>query len=88
MPSRVYLASARSFIHEKSFRGAGSALWESTMGTSGSPLQQPERPRCSRSAGHRLDGVSSAHWAVSSSPLEGSDILHRLAGVSAQPPGP
>lgn len=85
MPSRAYLASARSFIHEKSFRGAGSALWESTMGTSGSPFQQPEEPRCSRSAGHRLDGVSSARWAISSSPLEGSDTLHRLDGVSAQP---
>ena len=88
MPSRAYLASARRFIHKKSFHGAGSALWESTMGTSGSPFQQPEEPRCSLSAGHRLDGVSSAGWAVSSSPLEGSDTLHRLDGVSAQSLGP
>lgn len=78
MPSTVYLASLWSFTHEKSFREAGSALRESTMGTSGSPFQQPKEPRCSRSAVHRLDGVSSAPCAVSSSPLEGPDTPHKL----------
>ena len=78
VPSRAYLASSWSFTHEKSFRGAGSALRESTTGTSGSPFQQPEEPHCSCSAVHRLDGVSSAPCTISSSPLEGPDTLHRL----------
>ena len=99
MPSRACLVSAQGSIHEKSFRGARSALRESTTGTSESPSQQPGEPRCRRSAVRRLNGVSSAPgplaqvpwkvltlctgwsvdpapWAVSSSPLEGSDTLH------------
>lgn len=109
MPSRACLASAQGFIHEKSFRGAGSALRESTTGTSESPFQQPEEPRCRRSAVRRLNGVSSAPgllaqvpwkvltlctgwsvdpapWAVSSSPLEGSDTLHWGYFGAKEPP--
>ena len=109
VPSREYLASSWSFTHEKSFRGAGSALRESTRAPLGAPssslrshtavallctgwMESAQPPAPSAQVPWKVLtlctgwSVDPAPWAVSSSPLEGSDTLHWGYFGATEPP--